>query len=81
MSPLPECFVEMGSIPVNDNGSEQVEASHAVVLALARAVADFTLTPDAEHVFERAMSLSLVQASFGSALHISRRVTASSCWR
>ena len=36
--PLPDRFAEMGSIPVNDNGGEQVESSHAGVLAIAGAV-------------------------------------------
>ena len=43
---------EMGGIPVNHDGGEQVEAGHAVVLALAGAVADFALAPDAEGVLE-----------------------------
>ncbi len=70
MFPLPDRFVEMGGIPVNDDGGEQVEPGHAAVLALARAVADFALAPDAECVLERVMSLALVQAGVGSALHI-----------
>ena len=68
--PLSDRFAEMGGIPVNDDGGEQVEPGHAVVLALARAVADFALTPDAERVLEGVMSLALVQAGVGSALHI-----------
>ena len=46
--PLSDHFAEMGGIPVNDDGGEQVEPGHAVVLALARAVADFALAPDAD---------------------------------
>ena len=68
--PLSDRFAEMGGIPVNDDGGEEVEAGHAVVLALARAVADFALTPDAERVLEGVMSLALVQAGVGPALHI-----------
>ena len=64
--PLSDRFVETGGIPVNDDGGEQVEPGHAVVLSLAGAVADFALAPDAERV----MSLALVQAGVGSALHI-----------
>ena len=33
--PRSDCFSEMGGIPVNDDGGEQVEPSHAAVLALA----------------------------------------------
>ena len=67
--PLPEHFAEMGGIPVNYNGGVQVESSHAVVPALAGAVADFALTPDAEDVLEEVMILALVQAGAGPALH------------
>ena len=68
--PLSDRFAEMGSIPVDDDGGEHVEPGHAVVLALARAVADFALSPDAERVLECVMSLALVQAGVGPALHI-----------
>ena len=68
--PLSDRFAEMGGIPVNDDGGEQVEPGHAAVLALARAVADFALASDPERVLERVMSLALVQAGVGSALHI-----------
>ena len=68
--PLSDRFAEMGGIPVNDDGGEQVEPGHAVVLALARAVADFALASDPERVLERVMSLALVQAGVGPALHI-----------
>jgi|GEM_PF-3959958 len=33
--PLSDCISEMGGIPVNDDGGEQVGPSHAAVLALA----------------------------------------------
>ena len=35
--PLSDRLAEMGGIPVNDDGGEQVEPGHAVMLALARA--------------------------------------------
>ena len=68
--PRSDCFAEMGGIPVDDDGGEQVEPGHAVVLALAGAVADFALAPDPERVLERVMSLALVQAGVDPALHI-----------
>ena len=68
--PLSDRFAEMGGIPVNDDGGEQVEPSHAVVLSLAGAVADFALSPDPECVLEGVMSLALVQAGVGSALSV-----------
>ena len=39
--PLSDRFAEMGGIPVNDDGGEEVEPSHAVVLAFSGAVVDF----------------------------------------
>ena len=36
--PLSDRCAEMGPIPINDDGGEQVELGHAVVLALARQV-------------------------------------------
>ena len=39
--PLSDRFAEMGGIPVNGDGGEQVEPGHAVVLAVAGAVAGF----------------------------------------
>ena len=63
-------FAEMGGIPVNDDGGEQVEPGHAVVLSFAGAVADFALAPDAERVLERVMSLAPVQAGVGAALSV-----------
>ena len=68
--PLSDRFAEMGGIPVNDYGGEQVEPGHAVVLALAGAVADFAMAPDPERVLECVMSLALVQTGVGSVLHI-----------
>ena len=44
--PLSERFAKMAGIPVYDDGSEQVEPSHAIVLTLAGAVANFALDPD-----------------------------------
>ncbi|GEM_PF-3470119 len=55
-------FAEMGGIPVNDDGGEQVEPGHEVVLSFACAVAEFALAPDAERVLERVMSLAPVHA-------------------
>ena len=68
--PLSDRFAEMGGIPVNDDGGEQVAPGHAVVLALAGAVADFAMAPDPERVLECVMSLALVQTGVGSVLHI-----------
>ena len=58
--PLSDRFAEMGGIPVDDDGGEQVEPGHAVVLGLAGAVAYFALASDPEGVLEGVMSLALV---------------------
>ena len=63
-------FVEMGGIPINDDGGEEVEPSHAVALALAEAVADFALASDPRRVLRRVVCLALVQTGVGPALHI-----------
>ena len=38
MFPLSDRFARMGSIPINDNGGEEAETGHAMVLTLARPV-------------------------------------------
>ena len=68
--PLSDRFVEVGGIPVNDDGGEEVEPGHAVVLALAGVVADFALASDLDGLLEGVVCLALVQAGVGSALHI-----------
>ena len=68
--PLSDRSVEMSGIPVNYNGGEEVEPGYAVVLVLAGAVTDFALASDPQRVLERVVSLALVQAGVGPALHI-----------
>ena len=72
---LSDRFAEMGSIPLNDDGGEQVEPGHAVALALAGAVADFALTPDAEReaqpVVSQAPRAGALSRCFVSACSIS----------
>ena len=48
----------------------QVEARHAVVLALGGAIPDFTLAPDAQGVFQGVVCLALVQPDLSPALHV-----------
>ena len=42
---------EMLGVPIYDDGREQVETRHAIVLLFGGAIPDFTLTPDAQGVF------------------------------
>ena len=67
---LSDRFAEMHSIPVDYDGGEQVQPSHAIMLSFAGAVAGFALAADAKRVLERVTSLSLVQTCAGTALHI-----------
>ena len=70
--PLPrgDGLTEVLGVPVDDDGGEQIEAGHAIVLPLGGTVADFALPPDAQGVFQGVMGLTLVQADLGAALHI-----------
>ena len=70
--PLPRGhgLAEVLGVPVDDDGGEQVETGHAIVLPLGGTVADFALPPDAQGVFKGVMGLTLVQADLGPALHV-----------
>ena len=57
-------------IPVNDEGGDPVEPSQAIMLPFDGAATDFALAADAKPVLECVLSLALVQASVGTALHI-----------
>ena len=73
--PLYDRCAEMGGIPVNDDGGEQVEPGHAVVLSLAGAVADFALAPDAECVLKGVMSLAIVHCATRGAVRNGSRLS------
>ena len=73
---LSDRFVEMSGIPVSDDGGEQVEPRHALMLAFAGAVAEFTFPPDAQCVLWGAVCYAFVQACVGLALHIGTRQAA-----
>ncbi len=62
--PLPrgDGLTEVLGVPVDDDGGEQVETGHAIVLAFGGAIADFALPPDAQGIFQGVMGLTLVQA-------------------
>ena len=51
--PLPrgDGLTEVLGVPVDDDGGEQIETGHAVVLTLGRAIPDFALSPDAQGIF------------------------------
>lgn len=60
--PLPrgDSLTEVLGVPVDDDGGEQVEASHMVVLPFGGTIPDFTLATDAQRVFQGVMGLTLV---------------------
>jgi len=70
--PLPrgDSLTEVLGVPLDDDGGEQIETGHAVVLPFGGTVADFTLSPEAQGVFQGMMGLTLVQANLGTALHV-----------
>jgi len=61
---------EMLGVPVDDDGRQQVQPCHAVVLTFDGPIADFALPPDAQGVLEGMMSFALVQTDLGTALHV-----------
>ena len=70
--PLPggHGLTEVLGVPIDDDGGEQVETGHAIVLTLGGTVADFALLPDAQGVFKGVMGLAFVQADLGPTLHV-----------
>ena len=67
---LSDGLVQADGIPVNDDGRQQIESSHPVVLALAGTVADFALASDAQGVFQGVMGLAFVQPDMGASAHV-----------
>ena len=56
-------LTEVLGVPVDDDGGEQVETGHAVVLPFGCTIPDFALPPDAQGVFQSVMCLALIQAN------------------
>ena len=67
---LSDGLVQADGIPVNDDGRQQIEPSHPVVLAFAGTVADFALASDAQGVFQGVMGLAFVQPDMGASAHV-----------
>ena len=66
---LSDGLVQADGIPVNDDGRQQIESSHPVVLAFAGTVANFALASDAQGVFQGVMGLAFVQPDMGASAH------------
>ena len=61
---------EMLGVPVYDDGGQQVQSGHAVMLALGCSIADFTLATDSQGVFQGVMGLALVETDLSATLHV-----------
>ena len=60
----------MLGVPIDDDRGEQVETCHAEVLTFGGSVTDFTLSTDAQGVFQGMVCLAFVQTDLGAALHV-----------
>lgn len=63
-------MAELLGVPIDEDGGQQVETCHAVVLALGGSIADFALTANAQGVFQGVVRLPLIQTNIGTSLHI-----------
>ena len=59
----------MFRVPIDDDGGEQVQTSHAVVLTLGGFIAGSALTTNAQGIFQTAVRHPLIQNNIGTSLH------------
>lgn len=59
----------MFRVPIDDDGGEQVQTSHAVVLTLGGSMADSALTTNAQGIFQSVVHHPLIQNNIGTSLH------------
>ena len=62
-------MAEVFGVPKYDDGGQEVQPSHSVMLPLGGAVADFTLTPNPQSILQGVMGFAFVQSNIGAALH------------
>ena len=62
-------LAELQRIPVDDDGGQQIEPSHAVVLTLAGAVTQFAALVEVDGTLQGVVGFSLVQAVLGAPTH------------
>ena len=60
---------QLQRIPVDDDGGQQIEPSHAVVLTLAGAVTQFAALVEVDGTLQGVVGFSLVQAVLGAPTH------------
>ena len=61
---------ELAGVPVDDGGGQEVEPSHAVMLALRAAVTDLAAGTQADGALEGGVGLALVEAQLSAALQV-----------
>lgn len=59
----------MFRVPIDDDGGEQVQTSHAVMLTLGGFIAGSALTTNAQGIFQTAVRHPLIQVNIGTSLH------------
>ena len=61
---------DLPSVPVDDDGSEEVQAGDPVVLCLGRPIADLTALVEADGTLERMMGLAFVEPHLRPSLEV-----------
>ena len=60
----------MSRVPVDDDGGEEIKASHAAMLTLCAAVADFALAANAQGILQGVMCFAFVKPELSAPLHV-----------
>lgn len=63
-------FAKSGGVPVYDDGRQQIERRHTIVLTFSCPVSYFALPADAQNILQRVMRLTFVQPNLDPSLHI-----------
>ena len=63
-------MAELQGVPIDDDGGEEIQSCHTVMLSFGGAVSNFALPADAHGVLESVMGFALVQTDLGTALHV-----------
>lgn len=66
---LRDDLAQLGGIPEDDAGGEQVHAGDAIMLPFAGAVPDLAATVEADGALQGVVGLTLVESDLGLALH------------
>ena len=69
-SPLSDSHPKLLGVPIDDDGSQQVQTRDAEVLTFSGAIADFALPPDPQCALQSMVGLAFVETYLGAALHL-----------